>query len=107
MRWFKRVRSLLLPGEGWVSPGGFLRRAAVLVVMFLVAHLLGWREYATLLSGTSPNGGPIGLATALPAAFYIFSWFAATLITPALIIGAGFLWFINRRNKIATSVGKE
>lgn len=96
MSWFKQARLLLLPGGNWISPGGFLRRALALVVLWLIAHLLGWREDTMLLSGTSPTGEPITFSSAMPAAIYIFLWFAAVLISPSLVIGAGFLWLVRR-----------
>ncbi len=101
MTGFKRVRALILPGGHWISPAGFLHRAVALVLLWLVFHLLGWREGAALLSGTSPTGEPLTFAAALPAAIYIFSWFAAVLVSPALVIGAGVLWLLGRHSRIS------
>jgi hypothetical protein len=71
------------------SPRGFLQRAAAILAIFLVLNILGLRESATVLSGTSPTGArpdqwTIGLSLA-----YIFAYFGAVLAVPVLVLAAG------------------
>jgi len=83
------------------SPAGFALRAGLLCVFFLVVHLAGLREYASILSGTMPQG-PIGqTASKFFAVSYIFLYLAAIVIAPILGIAAlvFFLldkWFVRR-----------
>ena len=45
-----------VPFQRLVTPAGFLKTAAVLALLYLVFHLLGWREYTSFFSGTLPAG---------------------------------------------------
>jgi len=71
-----------------LSPAGWVVRAIVLLGLFTVMHLLGWREYTNVLSGT------MGLTTwtdylrAAAGGLYLLGWLAATVVVPILIIGA-------------------
>lgn len=83
------------------SPAGFALRAGLLFVFFLVVHLAGLREYASILSGTMPQG-PIGQTVSqFFAVLYIFLYLGAVVIAPILGIAAlvFFLlekWFMRR-----------
>lgn len=95
-----RERKLPLQTGWWhapvLSPKGFLLRAAALLVLFLIAHLAGWREHTSVLCGTAPSaagwdrvGGTLGMV-------YVLFYFAATLGTPILVLAAGILEVLER-----------
>lgn len=100
----KRLLKLVVPTGDWLSPKGFILRAAVCVAALAVVHLLGWREYTSIISGTSPTGESISLSTALPGMLYMAAWFATVLIAPALLIAAGVLRLARRRNENNTRI---
>lgn len=83
--WRAAVRARLL------SPGGFLVRAAMLVLIFLVLHALGLRKYTTVVTGTSPTGSPVDAPSVMIALFYVVSHLGAVVVAPALAL-AGCLW---------------
>jgi len=85
-----RLRSLLFPGNA-ASPGGFLVRAAVLAILYLAVHALGFRQYTSILCGTIPPGG-----AAILGVVYIVLYFAFVLIVPTLVLGSGILWALQR-----------
>jgi hypothetical protein len=70
------------------SPRGFLVVAAALAAIFLGAHLLGWREETRFLSGT-PAEPLFGLV-------YLIFHFAFVLVVPALVLGAGLFFVLER-----------
>ena len=79
--------------RGWVkapmlSPLGLLLRAGAIAAVFAVLHALGLREYAAILSGSSPTGGPADAVAAVLALAYILFWFAFVLGVPVLVLGA-------------------
>jgi hypothetical protein len=85
-----RLRSLLFP-RNVASPGGLLARAAVLAILYLSVHALGFRQYTSILCGTLPPGGRAALGVA-----YIILYFAFVLIVPILVLGAATLWVLQR-----------
>jgi hypothetical protein len=78
---------------GWVSPRGFLLVAAVLWVLYGVAHALGLRDDASILSGTAPPGGAAGIVLGL---CYVALYFAAVIAAPILVVGAVVFWVLER-----------
>jgi hypothetical protein len=74
-----------------LSPHGLLSCAAILTLTFMFMHLLGLREYTTIISGTSPTGDPQDWFAALIGVFYILFYLAFTMLVPLLLIAAGLL----------------
>ena len=70
----------------------FLAYAALLSVLFIVAHLLGFREYTGILSGTAA----FGAACQFMGALYIILYLCFTGIVPVLVI-AGLLRIAARK----------
>ena len=64
----------------------FLTYAVLLSVLFIVAHLLGFREYTGILSGTAA----LGDAYKFMGTLYILLYISFTGIVPILVI-AGLL----------------
>jgi hypothetical protein len=77
------------------SPAGFVVTALVVAGLYGAAHAAGLREDASFLSGTTPLGGAAGIALGL---VYVALHFAFVLGAPALILGAGILWLLERRS---------
>lgn len=84
-----RIRRWLWPGKP-LSPRGCLLRAAVLAAFFLFAHLAGWREATTALSGTAPSatGSQMNIMQGL---LYVLAFLGFTVAVPILILSAVFL----------------
>jgi hypothetical protein len=74
-----------------LSPQGLLSRAAVIVVVFLVLHVCGLREYTTLVTGTSPTGAPPGTASMALAMLYVAFHMGTVVLAPVMALAA-LLW---------------
>jgi hypothetical protein len=72
-----------------LSPLGLLSRSAIVVALFAVCHLAGLREYASILSGTPPTGGPGDKLALVFAGLYILLYFVTVIVIPVIIIAAG------------------
>lgn len=78
-------------GSSVFTAKGMALRALLLVVLFGVCEMLGWREYTCVLCGTSPTGRTIQELMLLRAALYLLAYFGCVLGAPVLLIGAGLL----------------
>lgn len=79
----KKAGRIFLPH--WV----FLKFAAILVVLYLIAHLAGLRGHTTILSGTLPSAESdqvVGVALGL---VYVLLYFAFVVLVPVFLIAAG------------------
>lgn len=70
-----------------LSPAGLTLWAGLILAVYAVLHLLGWREAATILTGTIPNG-TTAEAAGLKAVLYLAAYFAAVLIVPILVLAS-------------------
>jgi hypothetical protein len=77
-------------------PRGLAVNCAVLIwAVWLALHALGWRESVSVLSGTLPDGW--SSKTAMPCALgYLFAYFGAVLLAPALLLSALFCRLLDR-----------
>ncbi len=73
------------------SPKDFVVRAALLVVLFVIAHVAGLREYTSFLSGTAGSlevswrwGAFLGLC-------YLALYLAVVILVPILLLAATLL----------------
>jgi len=80
-----------------LSPRGLVVRAAVVALLFAVAHAAGLRAYTSILSGTSPTGNPADVGAALLGCVYVFLYFAFVLAVPIALIAAGLMALALRR----------
>jgi hypothetical protein len=83
-----RLARLLGPA---FSPHGLVARAAIITLIFCIAHLAGLREYTTIISGTSPTGDVRDFWAIFLGAGYTMLYLAFSLVVPALLIAAGLL----------------
>lgn len=74
------------------TPRWLVARAALIAVVYLVVHWVGWRDYASFLSGTTPGGGDFNNPHGLMGVFYITCHFAFVLLAPVLLLTAGTQW---------------
>ncbi|HPB30104.1 MAG TPA: hypothetical protein PLB62_01470 [Candidatus Sumerlaeota bacterium] len=89
----KRVRQVLKRlfwPERRFSAGGFISAAFNISWLFLAVHLLGFREYTAILSGTLAGSENIHF-TAMAALLYILLYFAFVVITPVFLIASGLM----------------
>ena len=73
------------------TPKDFLLKALLLSTLFLAAHLAGWREYTTFLSGTSATPELSWNQAAFRGMVYLLLFFGQVLMVPILLIAAGLL----------------
>lgn len=87
MKWF-RIKPAIFQRVGFLSPKDLLQRAAAIVVVFLLLHLAGLREFTSVLNGTV---GSIALGWRLSsalAAIYIISYLGTVVLAPIMILAA-------------------
>ncbi len=80
--WIGRIPFLRL-----ATPGGMLKAAVTIVVVYVVLHLLGWRQYTCFLSGTIAPGA-VGTRHAMMGVFYVFAYFGFVLAVPILLLAS-------------------
>ena len=80
----------------------FLLRAFALVVLFILVHIAGFRDYTTFLSGTMANPDVGFRLSAFYGMTYIVLYLGSVVLAPILAITAGLLAFWNRRTKSET-----
>jgi phosphotransferase system glucose/maltose/N-acetylglucosamine-specific IIC component len=86
---WRRLRTLW--HAEFLSPKDLVRRAAVIVAVFALAHLLGLREYTSFLNGTIGAVGISWQAAATRGLIYVFLYLAVVLLVPILLIAASLI----------------
>ncbi|MEX0775426.1 MAG: hypothetical protein WD042_06895 [Phycisphaeraceae bacterium] len=86
----KRIWSIarLFLWGGLLSAPPWVARAVLLLAIFALLHLLGWRADTAIISGTLPAPGVAGELAILRGLLYVLSYFAAVLVAPILLIAA-------------------
>ena len=70
------------------SPKDFLRRAVVLLLIFLAVHLAGLREFTSILNGTVASVELGRGMSAFLGLVYLFSYLGVVLLVPILLLAA-------------------
>jgi hypothetical protein len=78
------------------SPAGFLLRAAGLAALYGLAHLLGWRDYATVLAGGATTSELSPRTASFLGLVYVLLYLVWLIPVPILTIAAGVLWVLER-----------
>jgi hypothetical protein len=73
------------------SPAGFLVWAGVFSLAYLISGILGLREYASILCGTSPSGDPADSFSIAVGMVYVMLHFIFVIGVPILILGSGIM----------------
>ena len=71
-----------------LSVAWLLQRAGAICLVFLIAHLVGWREYTSILNGTM---GSLTLGWKLSAFLgvsYVVLYLAFVVVVPILVLAA-------------------
>ena len=89
----ERVLKALFPAD-FLTARYLLIRAAALLALFVAAHLAGWREHTTFLSGTTEGGDP--RTSLILSTLYMLVYFCAVVLAPILALAAGLLWALSR-----------
>ena len=88
----KFVHWRFFAGSRIMSARGFLVRALVLSLVFLVCHLAGFRAYTSILCGTYPSAEWAASIQALLGLLYVIVYLAFTVLVPVLLIAATLLF---------------
>lgn len=73
------------------SPKDFLRRAVVLLLVFLAVHLAGLREFTSILNGTMASVELGRGMSAFLGLVYVFAYLGVVLVVPILLLAAAML----------------
>ena len=84
------------------SPGGFAARAALILAVYLLAHLAGLRDSTSILSGTTPQGAYPAAVERIFALVYILAYLGAVMLAPVLLIAAVMLKLLGRSREFAS-----
>jgi hypothetical protein len=90
-----------------LSPTGLLLRAGLLALVYLALHLAGWREYTSILCGTSPTGNLADRHAALCGLIYVLLHFTVVVGCPILVLAAGLLALVNRGDGTSCDTPRE
>jgi len=71
-----------------LSPLGFVTYAAIFVLIFLVCHLAGLREYISVLSGTSTGGETLDQLSITLGSLYLIAYFLFILVVPVILVAS-------------------
>ena len=89
-----RVKIMQLIRADLFTPKGFLIRALLICLAFLVCHCAGLREYTTFLSGTTAT--TTFAWSVVLGVTYIFLYLAFVIGVPILMLASAFLALYNR-----------
>jgi hypothetical protein len=81
------------------SPAGFVQRAIVISVGYLLVHLAGLREYTSVLNGTVGPESAGWTVSAILGITYIIIYLAFVVLVPVLLLAAGILALWQRRGR--------
>ena len=74
-------------------PQGFLIRAALIGVFFVIVHVADLREHTTFLTGTPADAATSLNQTILFGVVYLVAYFSVVIVAPILVLAAGiFAW---------------
>ena len=93
-KWGKRCA-----GRRHVSPAGFFRRAVILLVVFLVLHFAGLRDYTSVICGSSPSGGSADKFTAVLGCGYAVIYMMTVMAVPILLLACLIFCALSARRK--------
>jgi hypothetical protein len=79
------------------SPAGFLTRAALFLVLYVIFDFAGARAYTTFLSGTVPQGALGQGVSGYLGITYLLLYLLAFVVAPILVIAAAIFWWVERR----------
>ncbi len=86
----------------FLSPKDFVLRALLISLAFGIVHLLGFRQFTSVLNGTTGSMTMSWQAAAVRGVIYVILYLAFILLVPTFLIAAGILtgrrkWFSRRK----------
>lgn len=81
--WYRRIRAMK-----WFSPGSFVLCAVTFACVYLLLHLLGWRQSTGVFCGTLPTGRDAQVTQCFQAVMYVMFHMATVVVSPILVIAA-------------------
>ena len=72
----------------FLSPKDLVKRALMIGVAFAIAHLMGLREFTSVLNGTTGSVDMSWQASAFRGLIYICLYLALILLVPTLLLAA-------------------
>ena len=75
----------------FLSPKDLVKRALMIGVAFAIAHLMGLREFTSVLNGTTGSVDMSWQASAVRGLIYIFLYLALILLVPTLLLAAAMI----------------
>ena len=72
----------------FLSPKDLVKRALLIGVAFAVAHIMGLREFTSVLNGTTGSVEMSWQAAAFRGLLYIFLYLALVLLVPTFLLAA-------------------
>jgi hypothetical protein len=90
------MRSKLSRLGRWISaerfsPRDFVRHAVLILLLFVIAHLCGLREFTTIITGTMASPALGAETCALLGMVYLTLYFGVVVLVPVLLIAATLL----------------
>src|SRR5689334_8016547 len=77
-----------IPRRRGSSPGHLLEWAGVLVILYFVAQMSGWRDFTSFLAGTNGSAVADWRETALLGVLYVIVYLGFVVIVPILILAS-------------------
>ena len=75
----------------FLSPAGLFASAVAIAATYFLMDMLGLREYATVLSGSVPDGWASPDVARVLGAWYVICYFACLVISPILLLASALL----------------
>lgn len=73
------------------SPGYLLEWAALLTVLFIIAHIIGLRQFTSVLNGTIGSTSLSWQTASFLGVAYVLVYLGFVIVVPVLVLAAGFL----------------
>lgn len=77
-----------IPRRRASSPGHLLEWAAVLVVLFFIAQMSGWRDFTSILNGTTGSTAMDWRESAFLGVLYMILYLGFVVVVPILILAS-------------------
>ena len=105
-------RPAILRRADFLSPRDLLQRAAAIVVIFVLLHLAGLREFTSVLNGTVGSVALGWRSSGVLAVIYIIFYLGTVVVAPILVLAAAILalwekWLQARPGGVAETSMKE
>ncbi len=84
----------------FMSTGGLLGRAVLLVLFLVLCDLFGLRNYTSILCGTVGAAGSGQYLSAILGLTYVVAYLGGIVLAPIFVIAGSLLWIEGLRRKM-------